>query len=235
MRAPIPLRERIIVALDVPDLASAASLVERLDNQIGFFKVGLQLFLAEGFRVVDHLTGLGHKVMLDLKFHDIPQTVKLAVDQLKGRGVALATLHAERTMMAAATSLPPSPARPDLLAVTVLTSMSQEDLAATGVTMPVDELVRSRAAQARDAGMAGAVCSPREAAMLRGLLGPGFLLVTPGVRPASQAGTDDQKRTLTPAQAIAAGADHLVIGRPITKADNPAKAAEGILREIAEG
>ena len=177
MKEPVPLRDRIIVALDVPASAEARAWVERLGDQVGFFKVGLELFLGAGFGIVDWIIGRGHRVMLDLKFFDVPQTVRRAVAQLNGRGISFATVHGNRPIVEAAVE-----ARGDLklLAVTVLTSFGQDEAKEMGSEKPVEDLVLSRAAQAVELGCDGIVCSPLEAAMLRRRLGDDFWIVTPG-------------------------------------------------------
>jgi orotidine-5'-phosphate decarboxylase len=227
----VPLRERIILALDVEDGDAAMALVKRTEGAIGFYKVGLELFLAEGFSMVDRLVDRGHKVMLDLKFFDIPETVGRAVARLSGRGVTFATVHGNDAILEAAIA-----ARNEvrILAVTVLTSFGESDLAAMGMTRPVADLVRFRAARALEMGCDGVVCSGLEADDLRRELGPGLILVTPGIRPgANRMAADDQTRIITPAAAVRRGADHLVVGRPISRAPDPLAAARAMLAEIA--
>ena len=219
---------RLIVALDVPTAAAALELADRLAPYVGFFKVGLQLFLEGGFAVCDALSARGHKVMLDLKFHDIPQTVFLAVSQLAGHDIALATVHGYPQVVEAAAK-----AKGDtkILAVTVLTSLGSDELQQTGFAGSLADLVRLRAVTSLAAGADGIVCSPLETALLRKNLGAKPVIATPGIRPLDSA-RDDQTRTATPKAAIAAGADHIIIGRPITKATDPAAAARDILLEI---
>lgn len=229
-RLTMPLNERCIVALDLPAFAPAAEMVERLRPTVGYFKVGLELFLAEGFAMVEHILGLGCKVMLDLKFYDVPNTVAAAVRQVSGRGASLATLHGERAIMQAAAAAA-TDSGCDLLAVTALTSLSQEDLNAMGFPGNLEDLVLQRAALAKESGLAGVVCSPWEAARIRKELGWDLRIVTPGIRPAGPVG-DDQKRIATPGDAIRNGADHIVVGRPICRAEDPAAAAAAILEEI---
>lgn len=230
MSETIPLRERIILALDVerPELAKAW--VERTEEAIGFYKVGLQLFLAGWFDTVEWIAKRGHKVMLDLKLFDIPETVKLAVRQLNGRGVCLATVHGQPPIIRAAVE-----AKGDvkLLAVTVLTSTGEEDLRAEGMTGTIAELVDLRARQALELGCDGVVASGHEAARLRAGLGQDFLIVTPGIRPADHNGQDDQTRVMTAGRAIANGADHVVVGRPITRAAEPLAVIRAMQAEIA--
>ncbi|HWG51338.1 MAG TPA: orotidine-5'-phosphate decarboxylase [Candidatus Acidoferrales bacterium] len=226
-------RERLIVALDVPSAAEAHDLVQQVGDAADLFKVGLQLFTAEGPAFVRELIRTGHKVFLDLKFHDIPNTVGQAVKQAAELGVSMLTLHGSggAAMLKAATDA--AGGRVSLLAVTVLTSMNDDDLQEVGIAgRPLDQVLRI-AALAKAAGLAGVVASAQEAAQIRKALGEGFAIVTPGVRPAGSS-LDDQQRVATPAGAIAAGATHLVIGRPISHAANPAEAARSILQEIEQ-
>jgi orotidine-5'-phosphate decarboxylase len=226
-------RERLIVALDVSNAREAHDLVQRIGDAAGVYKVGLQLFTAEGPAFVRELVRSGRKVFLDLKFHDIPNTVGQAVRQAVELGVSMLTVHGSggSTMLKAATDA--ANGRITLLAVTVLTSMNDEDLQEVGIAgRPLDQVLRI-AALAKAAGIGGVVASPQEAAQIRKALGEGFAIVTPGVRPAGLS-LDDQQRVATPAGAIAAGASHLVVGRPITHAPNPADAAQAILHEIEQ-
>lgn len=227
-RSAIALEERIIFALDVADPLEAASLVEQLDHQIKFFKVGLQLFFAGGWPVVDHIVKRGNRVMLDLKLYDIPATVTLAVRQFADRGVTLTTVHGYTPVVEAALA-----ADTDIriLAVTVLTSMGEDHLRELHYNGTVDELVAQRSAAVLASGCHGIVCSAREASTLRRTLGQEFLMVTPGIRPKGAA-ANDQQRIATPAQAIADGADYLVIGRPIRDAGNPQQVVAAIQQEI---
>ncbi len=219
--------ERLIVALDVPTAAAALELADRLAPHVGFFKVGLQLFLEAGFAVCDALSARGHKVMLDLKFHDIPQTVFLAVSQLAGHDIALATVHGYPQVVEAAAK---AKGNTKILAVTVLTSLGADELQQTGFAGSLADLVRLRAVTSLAAGADGIVCSPLETALLRKNLGAKPVIATPGIRPLDSV-RDDQTRTATPRAAIAAGADHIIVGRPLTKASDPAAAARDILRE----
>jgi orotidine-5'-phosphate decarboxylase len=234
--APIELaRQRLIVALDVPDAAAASVLVDRLDGRCAWFKVGLELFVAAGPAVLDPLLDRGYSVFLDLKFHDIPNTVAGAVRSAASLGVRMMTVHAAGgpAMLAAAQGALEGLANPpQLLAVTVLTSMDQAQLGATGVEHAPSEQVNLLARIGMDAGLRGFVCSPQEVASLRSLTGPEGVLVVPGIRP-SGAATGDQKRVAGPADALRSGASYLVVGRPITQAADPAKAAEAILEEMA--
>lgn len=225
-------KDRLIVALDVPTIEDARRLVGDLAGEVGMFKVGKELFTAEGPAVVREIVAAGSRVFLDLKFHDIPNTVERAVGVASGLGVSLITLHAAggRAMMeAAASALPAEGAK--LLAVTVLTSMDDEAQRETGVAEPVAETVTRRAALAYAAGLDGVVCSPHEIAPIRETIGKDFLVVTPGVRPKGAA-KGDQARVLTPREARALGCDYVVVGRPITEAKDPADAARAIAEEL---
>ena len=228
----IPLNERIIFALDVDSADKAKKLVERLESHIRFYKVGLQLFLTGWFPVVQWIAERGHRVMLDLKFYDIPQTVKLAVGQLKGKGVTFATVHGNEPIVSAAVQ---AGAEVKILAVTVLTSFGQEDMEGfLGVRCEVEDLVLARARRAIDSGADGIVASGVEARRLRSELGSDFLIITPGVRPAGTGfGRDDQKRIVTAGQAIRSGADYVVVGRPIRDASDPISVIEAMQEEIA--
>ena len=224
-------RERLIVALDVPSVAEAEALVARLGECVSFYKIGYQLAFAGGIDFARVLAGAGKRIFLDLKLHDIGNTVARGVESVARLGASFLTVHAyPQTMHAAVDARDGSSLR--LLAVTVLTSYDDADLAAAGYDFTVPELVGERAAQARDIGIDGLVCSGEEAAMLRPIVGAGMVLVTPGIRPAG-AEAGDQKRIMTPAAAIAAGADYLVVGRPIVAAPDPKAAAEAIVAEIA--
>ena len=213
----IPLDERIIFALDVGSPEQAKRLVERLESHIHFYKVGLQLFLAGGFPIVQWIAGRGHKVMLDLKFYDIPQTVKLAVEQLAGKGVTFATVHGNEPIVQAAVN---ACADVKILAVTVLTSFGSDDMGKFfGFPGKVEDMVLGRARAAIASGAGGIVASGAEAPRLRNELGQDCLIVTPGIRPAGAVeGRDDQKRVVTAAQAIGGGADYVVVGRPVRDA-----------------
>jgi orotidine-5'-phosphate decarboxylase len=224
-------RERLIVALDVPSIAEAEKTVVRLGDAVVFYKIGYQLAFAGGIDFARALAGAGKQIFLDLKLHDIGNTVAKGVESVARLGATFLTVHAyPQTMHAAVDARAGSDLR--LLAVTVLTSYDDSDLAAAGYDFTVSELVGERAAQARDIGIDGLVCSGEEAAMLRPIIGAGMLLVTPGIRPAG-ADAGDQKRIMTPAAAIAAGADYLVVGRPIIAASDPKAAADAIVAEIA--
>ena len=223
--------ERLIVALDVPSVAEAEKVVVRLGESVSFYKIGYQLAFAGGIDFARVLASAGKRIFLDLKLHDIGNTVARGVESVAALGATFLTVHAyPQTMHAAVDARKGSGLR--LLAVTVLTSYDDADLAAAGYDFTVSELVGERAAQARDVGIDGLVCSGEEARMLRPIIGAGMVLVTPGIRPAGAA-AGDQKRIMTPAAAIAAGADHLVVGRPIIAAPDPKSAAEAIIAEIA--
>lgn len=227
-------RDRLIVALDVSTTAEAKKIVEAVGPSATTFKVGKQLFTAEGPSLVRDLVASGRHVFLDLKFHDIPNTVAAAVRSAAGLGVSMLTVHASggaKMLRAAAQAAKEAKTPPLLLAVTVLTSLGDEDLQEIGVSgKPADQVLRL-AALARDNGCLGVVASPQEVKQLREMLGTGFAIVAPGVRPAGfEAG--DQTRIATPADAIRNGASYLVVGRPITEAKDPAKAAAAIVQEI---
>jgi orotidine-5'-phosphate decarboxylase len=229
-------RERLIVALDVPDAGAAQRLIDRLENTCRWFKVGLELFVAAGPSVVESLTKRGCSVFLDLKFHDIPNTVAGAVRSASQLGAKMLTLHAGggTAMLAAARGAVEGLANPpQLLAVTVLTSMDQAQLDSVGIVRTPADHVELLAHAGLDAGIRGFVCSPEEGGRLRSLTGPEGVLVIPGIRPAGAA-VGDQKRVATPAEALRQGASYLVVGRPITQADDPAAAASAILKEMAE-
>ena len=225
-------RDRLIVALDVPKADAARALVDRLAGRVGMFKVGSQLFTAAGPDLVHEIVGRGEKVFLDLKFHDIPNTVAGAVASASRLGVSFVDVHGlgGRAMMEAGVgALPAMGTR--LLAITILTSHDEESLGEIGVNGSMADSVRRLAQLAKEAGTDGVVASPHEVALVREACGTDFLIVTPGIRPAGAA-TGDQARAATPAAAIAAGADYVVVGRPITEAGDPAAAADAIVREM---
>jgi orotidine-5'-phosphate decarboxylase len=227
---------QLIVALDVPDAASATAMVSRLEGRAEWFKVGMELFTAGGPAVLEPILKAGCRVFLDLKFHDIPNTVAGAVRSAAGLGVHMMTVHAgggPAMLAAAKAALDGRPNPPELLAVTVLTSMDMEQLNAVGVESLPGEQVELLGRLALGAGFCGFVCSPQEIAKMRAITGPRGVLVVPGIRPAG-AETGDQKRIATPAEALKQGASYLVVGRPITQAADPAAAAEAIVREMAE-
>tara|TARA_R110002096_G_scaffold44526_11_gene120343 strand:- start:3795 stop:4508 length:714 start_codon:yes stop_codon:yes gene_type:complete len=232
-------QERLIVALDLPTRADADALADALDVDVKWFKIGLELYSSEGPGLVRDYTAAGRRVFVDLKLHDIPATVERATKRLAGLGASLLTIHAAggRAMMEAAVAGASAGAagqggeRLRILAVTVLTSLEQSDLAGVGIQAPISELVVKRAKLAAEAGCDGVVASPHEAAALRAALPEDFLIVTPGVRPAGAA-LGDQKRVMTPAMARRAGADMIVVGRPIRDAQSPNAAAKRILEDL---
>jgi orotidine-5'-phosphate decarboxylase len=226
----IPHRERLIAALDVPTAAGARALAERLGDAVRFYKIGLELFSAGGyFELLQWLTARGAKVFADLKLYDIPETVRRAVANLSASGATFLTVHAERSILEAAAR---EKGRLKLLAVTVLTSFDQRSLAEMGYAGTVQDLVVQRARAALESGCDGVIASGHEAPRLRAEFGERLLVVTPGVRPAG-AGAQDQKRVVDVAQAFAAGADYIVVGRPIRDAADPRAAAEAIQATIA--
>jgi orotidine-5'-phosphate decarboxylase len=225
-------RERLIVALDVPGVEEARSLAMALRGRVGMFKVGSQLFTAAGPDFVRELVDHGDGVFLDLKFHDIPNTVARAVESARALGVSLVTVHAvggSSMLAGAAKALDGSTTR--LLAITVLTSHDDASLRELGIDRSVERQVLAMARLAREAGVHGVVASPNEVAAIRGACGPDLLIVTPGIRPTGAA-SDDQARAATPAAALSAGADYLVIGRPITRATDPGAAADAIVASL---
>jgi orotidine-5'-phosphate decarboxylase len=224
-------RDRLIVALDLPSVKAAEDMVSRLGDTVSFYKIGYQLAFAGGLPFAAGLIAAGKKVFLDLKLHDIANTVTKGVESVAQLGASFLTVHAYPQTMKAALDA----RRGDLkiLAVTVLTSYDDADLFAAGSKLGVAALVAQRAVQARDLKVDGLVCSAEEVANLRKLVGPGMVLVTPGIRPAGS-GKDDQKRVMTPAKAIAAGADYLVVGRPVVEAGDPKAAASAIVAEIEQ-
>jgi orotidine-5'-phosphate decarboxylase len=225
-------RDRLIVALDVPTLRSAEALVERLGDSVNFYKIGYQLVFDRGLALAEALVRAGKRVFLDMKMHDIGNTVARGVESVARMGVTFLTVHAyPQTMQAAVAGKEGSSLK--ILAVTVLTSYDDADLQAAGYSLGVSDLVVRRALQARDIGIDGLICSGEEAARIREAAGTSLALVTPGIRLAGTPG-GDQKRVLTPAKAIAAGADYLVVGRPIVEAADPVAAADAIVREIAQ-
>jgi orotidine-5'-phosphate decarboxylase len=230
LTVPISLRDRLIVALDLPDVAAAEAMVEKLGDAVSFYKIGFELALAGGVPLAQALARSGKKVFLDLKLHDIANTVARATERAAALGATFLTVHAfSPTMRAAVEGRGKSQLK--LLAVTVLTSWDDADLKAAGYSLSVKDLVQRRAEQARETGIDGLVASAAEVAELRKKIGS-MLLVTPGIRPAGGA-AGDQKRIVTPKDAIAAGSDHLVVGRPILGAKDPKAAAEAIVAEIA--
>ena len=229
-------RDRLIVALDVPDPDSALRLVHQLDTTCSWFKVGLELYVAAGPAIVEKIVSSGKNVFLDLKLHDIPNTVAGAVRSAARLGARMLTLHAgggPAMLSAAKNEIAGLANPPELLAVTVLTSMDAGQLHATGVGRLPSSQVELLAKMGMEAGIRGFVCSPQEVAELRKLTGPEGVLVIPGIRPAGSA-IGDQKRIAGPAEALRLGASYLVVGRPITQAADPAEAARSILKEMSE-
>jgi orotidine-5'-phosphate decarboxylase len=229
--ADIVPRDRLIVALDLPSVEAAEAMIGKLGDSVTFYKVGYQLAYAGGLPLVRKLADSGKKVFIDLKLHDIGNTVARGVESVAKLGATFLTVHAyPQTMKAAVEARAGSSLK--ILAVTVLTSYDDGDLHAAGYRLGVSDLVEARAQQAQVLGVDGLVCSPEEAASLHKIVGHQMSLVTPGIRPAGTA-TGDQKRVMTPGRAIAAGADYVVLGRPITEAADPKAAADAIQVEIA--
>ena len=230
---PIPPLDRLIVALDVPDAAAARRFVEQVGDAASFYKIGLELFMSGNyFELLDWLVARDKKVFVDLKFFDVPETVRSAIRALSGSGATLATIHGNQAIMEAAVK-----DKGDLkvLAVTVLTSLDQGDLNDLGFQCDVEQLVLSRARRALETGVDGIVSSGLEAPLIRRELGDRLLVVTPGIRPVENRPADDQKRTVDVAQAFRSGADYIVVGRPIRQATDPRQAAlaiQGTIREV---
>lgn len=228
--AKINARDRLILALDVPSAAEADKLLVQVEDQIAFVKVGLELYTAAGPEIVQRLLNKRKRVFLDLKFLDIEETVRRATERVAAMGVEFLTVHANRKALTAAVrGRGTSPLK--LLAVTVLTNFDSSDLRDMGIQRSVQELVMARALLAAEVGCDGVVASGEEPGVLRPKIGPRFVIVTPGVRPAGR-DVDDHARATTPTQTIAAGADYLVVGRPIRSAQDPAAAAAAILAEM---
>ncbi len=229
---PATAAERLVVALDVDGIPALDALVTATREHVRTYKVGKRLFTAVGPRTVERIAAAGGRVFLDLKYHDIPNTVATAVAAAVDLGVTWITVHTSggRAMIEAAAKAANGAAA--IVGVTVLTSLDAADLESVGVAGTVQEVVRKRARLAMDSGAGGLVCSPREVAALREDLGPTALLITPGIRPAGTE-TGDQKRAATPSAAVAAGADYLVVGRPITQAEDPAAAARSLIAELS--
>ena len=227
----IPARERLILALDVPSLDEGKRWVDRLGDSVQFYKLGLQFLMSGGyFDMVDWLDAQGKKVFADIKFFDVPETVKLAVEQLQHRRVTFATVHGNDPMIEAAVS---AKGAVKILAVTVLTSLDRGDLDDLGFQCDPEELVLSRARRALALGCDGVISSGLEAARLRGELGANFLIVSPGIRPVENRPSDDQKRTVDVEDAFLRGADYIVVGRPIRQAADPRAKAQEIQSKIA--
>jgi orotidine-5'-phosphate decarboxylase len=231
-RSAIAPKDRLIVALDLPGVGPAEAMIERLGDSVTFYKIGYQLSFAGGLPLAQKLTAAGKKVFIDLKLHDIGNTVARGVESLSSLGATFLTVHAyPQTMQAAVEARGNS--GPKILAVTVLTSYNEADAQEAGYRLTIADLVATRARQAKALGVDGIVCSPEEVAALRAIVGEEMSLVTPGIRPADSA-SGDQKRIMTPSRAIAAGADYLVVGRPIVEAADPKAAADSIQAEIAQ-
>jgi orotidine-5'-phosphate decarboxylase len=230
-------KDHLCVALDLDDVDTASRLVERVQNHVGVFKIGYQLGFAGGLVLAEKLSERGIRVFLDFKLHDIGNTVSSGVLSLARSGATFITVHAYPPVMRAARealSSLPEDKRAALLGVTVLTSLDDDDLKQAGFHDNVETLVQKRALMARQEGLDGLVCSAQEASRIRHLVGPGMILVTPGIRP-DEASKDDQKRIVTPAKAIADGADLLVVGRPVLKAEDPVTACQTIVSQIEKG
>ncbi len=230
-RSSIPVRERLIFAMDVPDADAARRLADRLGDSVAFYKLGLELMMSGGyFELLDWMVGRGKRVFVDLKLFDVPATVSAAVRNLRNRGVTFTTVHGNQSIMEAAAEAKGDVA---VLAVTVLTSLDRGDLDDLGFACDVEKLVLSRARRALAAGCDGVVSSGLEAAMLRKGVDDRLIVVTPGIRPVENRPSDDQKRVVDVGQAFANGADYIVVGRPIRDAADPRAAAEGIQATIA--
>ena len=230
MANPIDPRDRLIVALDLPSVAAAEALIERIGDAASFYKIGYQLGFAGGLALAERLSKRGLKVFLDLKLHDIGNTVEEGVRAVSGLGASFLTVHAYPQTMAAA--MLGRGASLKILAVTVLTSYDDADARKAGYALPVADLVARRTMQVMEAGIDGIVCSAVEAEKVRGIVGRDHLIVTPGIRPAG-ADLGDQKRVMTPAAARVAGIDYVVVGRPITGAADPRAVAQGIVSELS--
>ena len=229
---PIPPRDRLIFAMDVADPDAARRLADTLGDSVNFYKLGLELFMSGGyFELLDWMVGRGKKVFVDLKFFDVPETVRAAVRALAGSGATFATVHGNQAIMEAAAR---DKGELKILAVTVLTSLDRGDLDDLGFACDVDKLVLSRARRALETGVDGIVSSGLEAPMIRSELGQKLLVVTPGIRPVENKPVDDQKRTVDVAQAFRNGADYIVVGRPIRQAADPKAAAVAVQKTIAE-
>ena len=230
----IPLNERIIFALDFSDPEEAKKWIIKLESHVKFFKVGLQLFLAGWWPIIEYIVGRNNKVMVDLKFFDIPETVGLAIQQLKDRDITFATIHGNKPIIEAAVA---EKNEMKILAVTVLTSFDESDMRDMGFNRSIEDLVLIRSRKALDLGCDGVVSSAHEASALRKELGSNFLVVTPGIRPGLNRDieNDDQKRVATATRAIINGADYVVIGRPISTSPDPLHTVQTIQKEIEIG
>lgn len=232
MPLPIAPKDRLIVSLDLPGLEPAEAMIKRLGDSVTFYKIGYQLVYRGGLPLATRLRDAGKKVFIDVKLHDIGNTVKSGVESLSSLGATFVTVHAyPQTMQSAVEGRGNSGL--GILAVTVLTSYNQTDMEAAGYKHGIADLVAIRARQAREIGVDGIVCSPEEVAAVRDIVGGQMALVTPGIRPAGSA-VGDQKRIMTPSRAIKAGSDYLVVGRPIMEAADPKAAADAIQAEIMQ-
>jgi orotidine-5'-phosphate decarboxylase len=233
-RKDIPLNERIIFALDVDSPGEAEAWVKRIESHVRFYKIGLQLFMAGWYPVIDMILKRGHKVMVDLKFFDIPETVRLAVQELKNRGATFITVHGNAPILQAACQ---EKNGAKILAVTLLTSFDESDLKEMGLTCSIEEFVLHRARKALNIGCDGIISSGLEAKQIRQEFGDNFLIVTPGIRPGANVldNDDDQRRIVTAEQAIINGADHVVVGRPIRNAADPLAVVESMQKSISRG
>ena len=229
----IPARDRVIVALDVPDRGRLADLLDRLDGRPSFFKIGLELFIAEGERAIELVQKRGGRIFLDLKLHDIPETVARAVTSAARVDAEFLTVHTSGGYEMLSRAAAAAGSKLKILGVTVLTSLLEDDLRAEGIETTIPEMVRARARVAARAGIAGLVCSPHEIEHARAAA-PGLFIVVPGIRPGEGAGAahGDQKRVATAGQAIENGADYLVVGRPVRDAADPVKAFEALVAEV---
>ncbi|WP_150523320.1 orotidine-5'-phosphate decarboxylase [Roseibium sediminis] len=231
--APTSAIDRLVLPLDVPTVDAARELVAATRGTVGVYKIGMELQFAGGLEFARELAGEGHKIFLDVKLHDIDNTITQAVRNVARMGMTFMTIHAyPKTMRAAVKAITEDKVESlCVLGVTVLTSMSEGDLVEAGYKGPISNVVEARARDARACGMGGIVCAATEASAMHKVLGGELVIVTPGIRPAGSA-AGDQQRIMTPADAIKAGSDYLVVGRPISKADDPRKAAEAVVREI---
>lgn len=223
--------DRLIIALDLPSVADAESIIDAIGDAGAFYKIGYQLMPIGGLQLAERLSAAGKKIFLDFKFHDIGATVERGVKSVAKFGGDFLTVHAEPDVLKGAVAGRGDDKRLKILGVTVLTSLNQESLARAGIDMPLEDLVLKRAEFAAEAGADGVVASAKEAAAIKARFGDALTVVTPGVRPQGVS-ADDQKRIVTPAMAIKTGADHIVVGRPIIAANDPHSAAKGILRDL---
>ncbi|WP_428686771.1 orotidine-5'-phosphate decarboxylase [Roseibium sp.] len=231
--APKTALDRLMVALDVPTVGEAETLVKKTEGKVGVYKIGMELQFAGGLDFARELAGAGHKIFLDVKLHDIDNTITKAVRNVAKMGMTFMTLHGYPKTMRAAVKGLAEEGNPNLclLGVTVLTSMDEDDLVAAGYRGPIADVVEARARDAKAAGMGGIVCAATESERMRTILGNDLVIVTPGIRPAGSA-AGDQRRVMTPEDAIRAGSDYLVVGRPVNQAADPAAAADAVVAEI---